>query len=585
MEDGSSTYLPVSNPWSYISHEDKAALDGQPLWEIQRRSRDMIKRHQDYMIALSTIHNAASPIHALLPPELLINIFAILPIEDLRDARLTLVCRRWRDLLLRTPEFWANLLAVIRHQDIKDDFLATMSQRSYPRRLSLNMGIKLLQAPQFAPHLIRISSLRVDVIGGWYERLHELLKQRRLPTLESLTVDLFIADGPKLTEMCRQLGRCTDDDLPCLRHLRIPGELFAFLYSITQLKSLVISRLEYLPDFTALGYTASLVSAIRRCTTLQTLRVESLPGDGWEDIEQPQSDSVPVPFPDLRVLEIVLSHDHAPLANVLQHLVQHIVPPHGARIRLVSGRTDSPISIMLPAYPLTEKPHGKIVVYVDVTGAGPLTLTVLVDNRELVEVKVTPPGQETDIPPPEPITASLVRYMRFIMQQYVVFIQDINTLEVHYGLNRSITREDIRLLLGLSPSLKSLTLHGWLPSQYDAIDNGDGPENQQDLLGALCTTSQPDGDIPCPSLRELDFICEGPMPPAKILAARIAAVLSAREAVSATRLDLFTLQGYPRDAAAEASGENDITGELVEVVRPLVDTLKLTGDVSMEEDA
>ncbi|KAI0699924.1 hypothetical protein C8T65DRAFT_294727 [Cerioporus squamosus] len=549
MEEGPSTYVPVSDPWSYLSLEDKASLDGLPLAEIQRCTRNMLERHRDYMLALSTIHNAATPIHALLPPEVLIHIFAMIPVEDLRDVRLTLVCRKWRDLLLRTPEFWANLLTIVHDQAIKDDFLATALQRAYPLQIALRVSMKLLQRPQFEPHLNRISSLRVDMIVSWYEGFHALIKHRRLPVLVSLTIDLFVGDGRKLSDLCHRLRPCTDDDLPCLRHLSIPGELFAFLFSVTQLESLLICRLEYLHEFFAFGYAANLVKALRQCTTLRTLRVESLPGNGWDDIERPQAESSP--FPNLFMLEILLSHDHAPLVNVLTHLVQHIVLPHGARIRLISGRADSPVSIMLPAHPLPTKPEGKALVYVDVSGPGPLALTIFLDDNELLEIKVTPPQQTATTLAPEPITAPLVRYIRFFMQQYLTFIQDINILEVHYGLNHSITRDGLKVLLELLPSLRSLILHGWLPPQFDTIDPNDPSGIHHDLLGVLCTGSHPDGDIPCPSLRELEFICEGPMPAAKLLAARFAAVLSTRQAKSAPRLDKFTLRNYPRNVAAQ----------------------------------
>ena len=584
-DDGSTSYPPVSDPWSFISQEDNTALANLSLPELQRRTREEIDRHRDYMLALSTIHNAAAPIHTLLPPEILINIFAVLPIEDLRDVRIMLVCRRWRDLLLRTPEFWANLLTVMRmgYHPMKDDFLATTLQRSYPQKLKLKINVKILQKPEFTPHFGRISSLRLDVIVGWYEQMHELLLSNHLPALESLAIELFTADGQKLSELCLRLHPCTDDHLPCLRHLNVPGEVFAYLFSVSQLRTLTLCRLEYLHGFDVSNYTAKLVGAIRQCTNLHTLRVESLPNSGWNEIVRHEAEANP--FPNLRMLEIVLTHDHAPLANVLQHLVHHVAPPRGARIQLIAGRASSPVSILMPAHHLATQPEGEARVYVDVSGSSPLALTVFLDNVEFVEVKVAPPGQETETAAPEPSTTSLTRYMRFIMQ-YFTFIQSIDTLEFYYGLNRSITQEDLKLVLELLPFIKSLTLHGWLTSQPEGVDPGDRSDAPHDLLGALCDTSQPDGDIPCPSLRKLEFVCEGLLPEAKRFANRLAAVLSARQSMSATRLDLFTLRHSVQTAEGEARRlVDDVLEELTEVVLPLVDELKLVSEVEAAEDA
>nr|VWP00613.1 Amino acid permease family protein [Ganoderma boninense] len=144
----------------------------------------MVEDIKDFIRRLSTIHNTAAPIHAKLPPELLIQIFALVVPNHRDHIKLTHVCRAWRELILKTPEFWADMVLASRQPKRPTDFnwMIKFIQHSAPLTYALNAGpnVPFLQSLESRGHLSRLSELSIRL-----EDKFALLKLT-MPSLETL---------------------------------------------------------------------------------------------------------------------------------------------------------------------------------------------------------------------------------------------------------------------------------------------------------------------------------------------------------------------------------------------------------------
>ncbi|KAI0763552.1 hypothetical protein BD413DRAFT_204670 [Trametes elegans] len=225
---------------SCLPYEEQRILRGL---EPSRTSTWTLARaevYQEHACTLRHLHNAALPIHSQIPLEILMHIFAFLRPDSLKEARLMSVCRRWRDVLLGTTEFWADLLPTCReHIYEKTDVLEMLLARSgiLPLRLLCCSPTILCSSKVIAPHLYRISDLRIDTDNGGFVQLYSLLKGGGLPNLVSVVVNMpsRMPAPPGL-----YWERCEDAALPRLRHLELPTKLLHPNITVASLESLHI---------------------------------------------------------------------------------------------------------------------------------------------------------------------------------------------------------------------------------------------------------------------------------------------------------------------------------------------------------
>lgn len=80
------------------------------LWAL-----DGIKECEEYFKrTLRSIHNATAPIHASLPVKVIMRVFLNIEVDSVKDIVVMHVCGIWRAILLNIPEFFANLLGVVK---------------------------------------------------------------------------------------------------------------------------------------------------------------------------------------------------------------------------------------------------------------------------------------------------------------------------------------------------------------------------------------------------------------------------------------------------------------------------------------
>ncbi|RPD61620.1 hypothetical protein L226DRAFT_612366 [Lentinus tigrinus ALCF2SS1-7] len=153
--------------------DDLALLAGLPPPELGAAAesriqvyRKMIEDMNGYIFQLISIQNTTVPLHATLPPEVLLNVFRHVSPTRRADIRLTHVCKLWRDLIHRTPEFWADMLgakAVASRLDYHESntplSLTTFIERSSPAPYKLNLYEDLSILTKIPSHISRIYSL------------------------------------------------------------------------------------------------------------------------------------------------------------------------------------------------------------------------------------------------------------------------------------------------------------------------------------------------------------------------------------------------------------------------------------------
>ena len=174
-----------------LPESDLALLRGLEPHEIQAAAsyrilqyRSMVEDIKNFIHRLSTIHNAAAPIHAKLPPELLIYIFALVSPTRRDHIKFTHVCQAWRELILRTPEFWAGMILASGQLKRPTDFnwMIKFIHHSAPLTYKLDVGcnVVFLQTLESRGHLSRLSELSVRLEDKF------ALLELTMPSLEIL---------------------------------------------------------------------------------------------------------------------------------------------------------------------------------------------------------------------------------------------------------------------------------------------------------------------------------------------------------------------------------------------------------------
>ncbi|KAM5543947.1 hypothetical protein V8D89_002564 [Ganoderma adspersum] len=151
-----------------LAEEDEAQLKALDPREMQGWCDSRIAEYESRICALRSARNDAAPIHRFLPPELLLEIFAnLLPTQTRRRHGLPVlrVCRRWRTLVLDTPQFWVNLIGQPLDATPGSRFRLELARlkfaiaRSAALKLTLSWrGCNATAVDLFLPYTHRISS-------------------------------------------------------------------------------------------------------------------------------------------------------------------------------------------------------------------------------------------------------------------------------------------------------------------------------------------------------------------------------------------------------------------------------------------
>ncbi|PIL33125.1 hypothetical protein GSI_04574 [Ganoderma sinense ZZ0214-1] len=256
----SSTILPLPRLASLLSTRDAAALE-----------------------KLSDV-----PIDKL-PTEILQKIFADIPSEyrgSLHAVSLMLslqsVCRRWRSVLLATPEYWVQGI-----QDVTDLYVArvflnadeedgVVGKRANPRLLDLFLTrsapcpfqledyMSIPRCPgwkAFVSHFDRVNVFKVSAVDAVDLRNNILpavaTKMRRL--------ERFELSLPRFEVSTEGIDQWEAHNLPHLQIVNIPSTLFCRAMAVPSLHTVTLSGerdIESLPD---------LLAALERCPALSTL--------------------------------------------------------------------------------------------------------------------------------------------------------------------------------------------------------------------------------------------------------------------------------------------------------------------------
>ncbi|KAM5537561.1 hypothetical protein V8D89_008774 [Ganoderma adspersum] len=149
-------------------------------------TRNAISKNKSHIRAIRTAYNDAAPINQHLPPEVLMEVFslvhpAVVPRSHVPVLR---VCRYWRRLLFRTPQFWTNLLSLPTWEAWNPKhhmgrFRAVL-ERSAPQSLVLSVPYcSQVLVDMLPPHGGRISSSNVGPTLFNVEEIgHPRVKQR-----------------------------------------------------------------------------------------------------------------------------------------------------------------------------------------------------------------------------------------------------------------------------------------------------------------------------------------------------------------------------------------------------------------------
>ncbi|RDX45872.1 hypothetical protein OH76DRAFT_1407668 [Lentinus brumalis] len=250
----------------------------------------MIENINGYIIQLSTIQNTTVPLHASLPPEVVMNVFRHILPTCRSDLRLTHVCKLWRDLIYRTPEFWVDMLAVcaVTSRPIDHNTVPSYIIRSSPLPYKLTITGKydfLLDMPSLAS---RMSSLSVHVPRSTNSIYHlAALLDLHMPLLETMRCWTYGRSSPWLIDRAaHRLPR--GQNFPRLRKLTLhgadlPSRALAFPY----LEELTFDHGAYYSDS-----LLPLLALLENCPQLRMLDL-NIQARSWQAVKE--HDAVPLP--------------------------------------------------------------------------------------------------------------------------------------------------------------------------------------------------------------------------------------------------------------------------------------------------
>ncbi|KAI0806770.1 hypothetical protein C8Q74DRAFT_12654 [Fomes fomentarius] len=143
--------------------------------DVQEWARSRMKEYADRIHALRRAYNAAAPINRVLPVEIRMEIFQLLPTlsrdsgGDWRAFVLLEVCQLWRETLFNTPVFWVKEVGYLRAMDSKGAVDRIREFLRLTATLPLTLRLKVVPSralPALTPYLDRITVLDIRLSQG-----------------------------------------------------------------------------------------------------------------------------------------------------------------------------------------------------------------------------------------------------------------------------------------------------------------------------------------------------------------------------------------------------------------------------------
>ncbi|TBU64643.1 hypothetical protein BD310DRAFT_913029 [Dichomitus squalens] len=270
-----------------------------------------------------------SPLHRYLPPELLIEIFARLHPEKRDEIHYLHVCSAWRTLLLKTAEFWVDMLripSIMGYEDrpptdIDIEFANTFMERSASLDIDVTVHISPKLTPAaFASRSQRILSLVLYIESQYAADLFQVLTTG-MPHLRQLVVHHKyegLNHPPRFPSETTKLIRTASFALPSLRDLRIPFAFLAPGLANSSLRTLAMGGC-YCSDCIGSSVTLdTILTFLEKCPSLEDLHIK-------EEGRKPHvSSRSPVALPSLRKLALggddFWSSNFIDIPAILRHL-------------------------------------------------------------------------------------------------------------------------------------------------------------------------------------------------------------------------------------------------------------------------
>ena len=302
------THIPTT---TLLSSELASALPLEDVITLSRLSgareariwtQNRIEECKKQLDALIAIQNSITLINTL-PNELLMKIFASIPAYTWHCAvwMLTMghVCRRWRAVVLATPEFWVKPLehwTDTENDEGKNHLLPVFLKRSSPCPLQLyafEQGSKK-NYYGWAPHFSRLTILEGFVESKWdaAKILQTIAKKMR--RLVRLKLKVYGSSFENESTAEPEFRQWKAESLPQLGHLEIGGGIFCRATTVPSLHTLVLSG----PGAPKLF--PKLLDGLRGCPALAKLYIDF---DMWLHIMHEHEGSEDMTGPD-RVLDM-----------------------------------------------------------------------------------------------------------------------------------------------------------------------------------------------------------------------------------------------------------------------------------------
>ncbi|PIL27000.1 hypothetical protein GSI_10139 [Ganoderma sinense ZZ0214-1] len=286
----------IDRPRQLLAEEDATQLKILDPRDIQRWCDARIAQYASHIYALRSARNDGAPIHRLLPPELLLEIFANLlptPMRRRHGLPVLRVCRRWRMLVLDTPQFWVNLIGqtleatrVPRVERVELARLKFALARSATLKLTLSWrGCSAAVVDMFLPYAHRISSLTAIFTSQEGSHMSRFV-EAELPALEhlSLTYNRYRQEGAlshSVSPIAVRVSRFPR--LQALQLVRSPLVIPAAPSSLRELDLHQVGFRDPNDPGTACRGVGPIIDVLSSHNRLETLCIrDSLPGNLWE---------------------------------------------------------------------------------------------------------------------------------------------------------------------------------------------------------------------------------------------------------------------------------------------------------------
>ncbi|KAI0695097.1 hypothetical protein C8T65DRAFT_48911 [Cerioporus squamosus] len=280
--------LPFPELASALPIADQRSLSGLSDSEIRSWTVARADDYRKFALTLLAIHNSIAPIHRF-PNELLSHIFAH-SWYGRSSLRLAHVCRRWRQVLLATPEFWYGAVQGMHFDAVSDycvpsAYFATIMMRSSPLPVQPTFArFSATLSRNLEAHLWRITALTVHAeTTDEVAQLHWTLLQG-LPVLTKLVVQYSphecdcARDGPcQFLDNTLYVDPLPADALPCLEQVELPGFLFDKV-AVPSLRRVQLGRDPEGPDHDnpPIPDMEDFMFALAKCPNLLTLQLTTV---------------------------------------------------------------------------------------------------------------------------------------------------------------------------------------------------------------------------------------------------------------------------------------------------------------------